>query len=156
ITYIWTWLGFVYCAFVIDVFSRRIVGWKVSASLSAEVALDALEMALWQRRGTDLGGLIHHSDRGVQYTAIRYSQRLEDAGAVPSVGSKGDSYDNALAETVNGLYKARWSGGSLLAQSRGGGAGDRPVGVLVELQPAPQRLRLSFRSGGVRSGISRC
>ncbi len=106
ITYIWTWLGFVYCAFVIDVFSRRIVGWKVSASLSAEVALDALEMALWQRRGTDLAGLIHHSDRGVQYTAIRYTQRLEDAGAVPSVGSKGDSYDNALAETVNGLYKA--------------------------------------------------
>ncbi len=106
ITYVSTWQGFVYVAFVIDVFSRMIVGWKVSTSLSADVALDALEMALWRRRQDDLSGLIHHSDRGVQYLAIRYTDRLADIGAVGSVGTKGDSYDNALAETVNGLYKA--------------------------------------------------
>ena len=105
ITYVSTWSGFCYTAFVIDAFSRKIVGWRVSSSLRAELALDALEMAIWSRRSADLGGLIHHSDRGVQYLAIRYTERLADAGAVTSVGSKGDSYDNALAETVNGLYK---------------------------------------------------
>ena len=86
-------------------FSRAIVGWRVSSSLRAELALDALEMAIWSRRSEDLAGLVHHSDRGVQYLAIRYTERLADAGAVTSVGSKGDSYDNALAESVNGLYK---------------------------------------------------
>ncbi len=105
ITYVSTWSGFVYTAFVIDAFSRAIVGWRVSSSLRAELALDALEMAIWSRRTANLGGLVHHSDRGVQYLAIRYTERLEDEGAVTSVGSKGDSYDNALAETVNGLYK---------------------------------------------------
>jgi putative transposase len=105
LTYVSTWSGFVYTAFVIDVFSRAIVGWRVSSSLRAELALDALEMAIWSRRTADLGGLVHHSDRGVQYLAIRYTERLADEGAVTSVGSKGDSYDNALAETVNGLYK---------------------------------------------------
>ena len=105
ITYVSTWSGFVYTAFVIDAFSRAIVGWRVSSSLRAELALDALEMAIWSRRTADLGGLVHHSDRGVQYLAIRYTERLEDEGAVTSVGSRGDSYDNALAETVNGLYK---------------------------------------------------
>jgi putative transposase len=105
ITYVSTWSGFCYTAFVIDVFSRRIVGWRVSSSLRAELALDALEMAIWSRRADDLAGLVHHSDRGVQYLAIRYTERLADEGAVTSVGSKGDSYDNALAETVNGLYK---------------------------------------------------
>jgi putative transposase len=105
ITYVSTWSGFVYTAFVIDAFSRAIVGWRVSSSLRAELALDALEMAIWSRRSADLGGLVHHSDRGVQYLAIRYTERLEDEGAVTSVGSRGDSYDNALAETVNGLYK---------------------------------------------------
>jgi putative transposase len=105
ITYVSTWSGFVYTAFVIDAFSRRIVGWRVSSSLRAELALDALEMAIWSRRSADLGGLVHHSDRGVQYLAIRYTERLADEGAVTSVGSRGDSYDNALAETVNGLYK---------------------------------------------------
>jgi putative transposase len=105
ITYVSTWSGFCYTAFVIDAFSRRIVGWRVSSSLRAELALDALEMAIWSRRSTDLAGLVHHSDRGVQYLAIRYTERLADEGAVTSVGSKGDSYDNALAETVNGLYK---------------------------------------------------
>jgi putative transposase len=106
LTYVWTRSGFCYTAFVIDAFSRRIVGWRVSSSLRTDLALDALEMAIFVRAGHDLTGLIHHSDRGGQYLAIRYTERLEDAGVVNSVGSKGDSYDNALAETVNGLYKA--------------------------------------------------
>ena len=105
ITYVSTWSGFAYAAFIIDAFSRKIVGWRVSSSLRAELALDALEMAIWDRRADDLGGLVHHSDRGVQYLAIRYTERLADEGAVTSVGSRGDSYDNALAESVNGLYK---------------------------------------------------
>ena len=106
LTYVSTWSGFVYVAFVIDVFSRFIVGWRVSNSLHTDLALDALEMAIWRCQRQDLSGLIHHSDRGVQYLSIRYTERLEDAGAVRSVGSRGDSYDNALAEAVNGLYKA--------------------------------------------------
>jgi len=105
ITYVSTWTGFVYTAFVIDAFSRAIVGWRVSSSLRADLALDALEMAIWSRRSADLAGLVHHSDRGSQYLAIRYTERLADEGAVTSVGSRGDSYDNALAESVNGLYK---------------------------------------------------
>jgi len=104
ITYVATWSGFVYVAFVTDVFSRRIVGWQVSRSLRSDLALDALEMALWAR-GKNTDGLVHHSDRGSQYLSIRYSERLAEAGAVASVGSRGDSYDNALAETINGLYK---------------------------------------------------
>jgi putative transposase len=106
LTYVWTRAGFVYTAFVVDVFSRAIVGWRVMASLRAELALDALEMAIWHRREATLSGLVHHSDRGVQYLAIRYTERLAEAEAVSSVGSRGDSYDNALAESVNGLYKA--------------------------------------------------
>ena len=106
ITYVKTHAGWVYVAFVIDAFSRRIVGWQVSQSLRTDLALDALEMALWARRGDQINGLIHHSDRGVQYVAIRYTERLAEAGAVTSVGSRGDSYDNALAESFNGLYKA--------------------------------------------------
>jgi putative transposase len=105
LTYVGTWSGFCYVAFVVDVFSRRIVGWGVAASLHAELALGALEMAIWSRRSDDLSSLVHHSDRGIQYLAIRYTERLAEAGAVRSVGSRGDSYDNALAETVNGLYK---------------------------------------------------
>jgi transposase InsO family protein len=104
ITYVATWNGFVYVAFVTDVFSRRIVGWRVSRSLRSDLALDALEMALWAR-GRNAEGLVHHSDRGSQYLSIRYSERLAEAGAVALVGSRGDSYDNALAETINGLYK---------------------------------------------------
>ncbi len=104
-TYVSTWSGFAYVAFVADVFSRYIVGWRVSNSLRAELALDALEMAIWTRQTADLAGLVHHSDRGVQYLSIRYTERLAEEGAVTSVGSKGDSYDNALAETINGLYK---------------------------------------------------
>ena len=105
LTYVSTWAGVSYVAFVTDVFSRYVVGWKVSTSLRAELALDALEMAMWSRRSEDLEGLVHHSDRGVQYLAIRYTERLAEAGAVCSVGSRGDSYDNALAESVIGLYK---------------------------------------------------
>jgi transposase InsO family protein len=104
-TYVSTWSGFVYVAFVIDAFARRIVGWRVSRSAHAGFVLDALEQALHERRPVG-GGLVHHSDRGVQYVSIKYTERLAEAGLVPSVGSVGDSYDNALAETINGLYKA--------------------------------------------------
>jgi transposase InsO family protein len=104
ITYVATWQGFAYVAFVTDVFSRRIVGWRVSRSLRSDLALDALEQALHARE--DLDRLIHHSDHGVQYLSIRYTERLAQAGIEASVGSVGDSYDNALAETINGLYKA--------------------------------------------------
>ena len=105
-TYVATWQGFVYVAFVIDVFARRIVGWRVSRSAQAGFVLDALEQALHDRRPVHGGGLVHHSDRGSQYLSIKYTERLRDAGVEPSVGSVGDIYDNALAETVNGLYKA--------------------------------------------------
>jgi transposase InsO family protein len=104
LTYVATWSGFVYVALVIDAFSRFIVGWQASRSLRTDLALDALEMAIWRRRA-GLEGLVHHSDRGSQYLAIRYTERLAEAGAVTSVGSRGDSYDNALAETIIGLYK---------------------------------------------------
>jgi putative transposase len=106
LTYVKTHSGWVYVAFVVDVCSRFVVGWQASRSLRTDLALDALEMALWARRAEPLAGLIHHSDRGVQYLAIRYTERLAEAGVVPSVGSRGDSYDNALAESFNGLYKA--------------------------------------------------
>lgn len=106
LTYVSTGQGFVYVAFVIDVFARRIVGWKVSASARTDFVLDALEQAPHARRRDGDGALIHHSDRGVQYVSIRYTERLAEAGIEPSVGSVGDSYDNALAETINGLHKA--------------------------------------------------
>jgi putative transposase len=108
LTYVRTSVGWVYAAFVLDVFSRLIVGWQVATSLYTNLALDALKMAIWRRenQGADLHKLTHHSDRGVQYRAIRYSQRLAEAGAVASVGSKGDSYDNAMAEAFNSLFKA--------------------------------------------------
>jgi putative transposase len=108
ITYCRTFAGWAYAAFVVDVFSRRVVGWQLSKSLRTDLALDALEMGIWtrQRQGRDLTGLTHHSDKGVQYLAVRYTQRLAEAGAVASVGSTGDSYDNALAEAFNSLFKA--------------------------------------------------
>jgi putative transposase len=108
LTYVRTTAGWVYAAFVLDVHSRLIVGWQVATSLYTDLALDALKMAVWRResQGADLRKLVHHSDRGVQYRAIRYTQRLADAGAVASVGSKGDSYDNAMAEAFNSLFKA--------------------------------------------------
>ena len=101
-----TWSGFVYVAFVIDAYARRIVGWRVSRTAHASFVLDALEQALHERRPASKAGLVHHSDRGSQYVSIRYTERLAEAGIEPSVGSVGDSYDNALAETINGLYKA--------------------------------------------------
>ena len=107
-TYCRTFSGWVYAAFVIDVFSRRVVGWQLSRSLRTDLALDALDMGLWTRRRADrdVNGLVHHSDKGSQYVAVRYTGRLVDAGAVASVGSTGDSYDNALAEAFNSLFKA--------------------------------------------------
>jgi transposase InsO family protein len=105
-TYVASWTGFVYVAFVIDAYARRIVGWRVSRTAHAGFVLDALEQALHERRPLRGGGLVHHSDRGVQYVSIKYTERLAAAGIEPSVGSVGDSYDNALAETINGLYKA--------------------------------------------------
>ena len=105
LTYIATWRGFVYVAFVIDVFARLIVGWRATTSLTAGIALDALEQALHERRLNSEDTLVHHSDRGVQYVSTRYTERLAEAGIEPSVGSRGDSYDNALAESIIGLYK---------------------------------------------------
>ena len=104
-TYVSTWQGWLYVAFVIDVFARRIVGWRVSSSMQTDFVLDALEQALHDRQPGDSDMLVHHSDRGSQYVSIRYTERLAEAGIEPSVGSRGDSYDNALAETINGLYK---------------------------------------------------
>ena len=104
-TYVATWRGFVFVAFVIDVFSRRIVGWRAAASMRTDLALDALEQAIYDRCDDDTGDLVHHSDRGTQYLSIRYTERLADAGIELSVGSRGDAYDNALAETVIGLFK---------------------------------------------------
>jgi putative transposase len=105
-TYVSTWQGWLYVAFVIDVYARRIVGWRVSSSMRTDFVLDALEQALYARQPERDGSLTHHSDRGSQYVSIRYTERLAEAGIEPSVGSRGDSYDNALAETINGLYKA--------------------------------------------------
>jgi transposase InsO family protein len=104
-TYVATWGGFVYVAFVIDVFARRIVGWRVSASMRTDFVLDALEQAIYARSSAPLTGLVHHSDRGTQYLSMRYTDRLADAGIAPSVGSQGDAFDNALAESVIGLFK---------------------------------------------------
>jgi putative transposase len=106
LTYVKTHSGWVYVAFIVDVFSRSVIGWQASRSLRTDLALDALEMALWRRRAGPLAGLVHQSDRGGQYLAVRYTERLAEAGAVASVGSRGDSYDNALAESFHGLYKA--------------------------------------------------
>lgn len=105
-TYVSTWQGWLYVAFVIDVFARRIVGWRVSSSMQTDFVLDALEQALYARQPEKSEGLVHHSDRGSQYLSIRYTERLAQAGIEPSVGGRGDSYDNALAESINGLYKA--------------------------------------------------
>jgi transposase InsO family protein len=104
-TYVATWRGFAYVAFVIDVFARRIVGWRVSSSLVTDFVLDALEQAIYDRCGAGVDALVHHSDRGTQYVSMRYTGRLAEAGIAPSVGSRGDSYDNALAESIIGLFK---------------------------------------------------
>lgn len=132
LTYIRTHAGWVYAAFVIDVFKRRVVGWQTSTNMRTDLALDALEMGLWQRQrtGQDVTGLIHHSDRGVQYRAIRYTERLAEADAVASVGSKGDSYDNALAEAFNSLFKAECIR-NLVMRPKGGWASIRDVEIAV-------------------------
>jgi putative transposase len=106
-TYVATWAGFVYVAFCIDVFSRMIAGWRAARSMTTDLVLDALEMGIWQRKrqGHDLQGLVHHSDAVSQYTSIRYTERLAEAGVLPSIGSVGDSYDNAMAESIIGLFK---------------------------------------------------
>jgi putative transposase len=134
-TYVSTWQGWLYVAFVVDVFARRIVGWRVSSSMRTDFVLDALEQALYARQPERDGGLVCHSDRGSQYVSIRYTERLAEAGIEPSVGSKGDSYDNALAETINGLYKAS-------------GAGYAGMGVLVQPPPAARTHRLHPAGGG--------
>ncbi len=105
-TYVSTWQGWLYVAFVVDVYARRIVGWRVSSRMHTDFVLDALEQALYDRQPESSRTLVHHSDRGAQYVSVRYTERLTEAGIEPSVGSRGDSYDNALAETINGLYKA--------------------------------------------------
>jgi len=105
ITYVRTFAGFIYVAFICDAYSRMIIGWQVSNTLRSDLALDALEMALWARKKDNLSNLVHHSDRGIQFLSIRYTDRLQETGVSISVGSKGDAYDNALAETINGLYK---------------------------------------------------
>lgn len=131
LTYIRTYSGWVYAAFVLDVFSRMIVGWQVSTSLRTDLALDALDMGLWARRraGQNFEGLVHHSDRGVQYRAIRYTERLDEAEAVASVGSKGDSYDNAMAEAFNSLFKAECIRNPIMR--RGGWRGINDVEIAV-------------------------
>jgi transposase InsO family protein len=135
-TYLATWAGFVYVAFVIDAFARRIVGWRVSRTAHAGFVLDALEQALHERRPIRGGGLVHHSDRGVQYVSIKYTERLAAAGIEPSVGSVGDSYDNALAETINGLYKAEAiHRRGPLAQLRSGRVRHPRMGRLVQQPP---------------------
>ena len=142
-TYVSTWQGWLYVAFVIDVFARRIVGWRVSRSMHTDFVLDALEQALYDRQPELKDALIHHSDRGSQYVSIRYTERLAEAGIEPSVGSKGDSYDNALAETINGMYKtelihrrAPWK------TDGGGGTGHAGMGGLVQSPPAAGTHRL--------------
>ena len=136
-TYVATWTGFVYVAFVIDAYARRIVGWRVSRTAHASFVLDALEQALHERRPARRGGLVHHSDRGSQYVGIRYTERLAEAGIEPSVGSVGDSYDNALAETINGLYKAEGhSPARTVAELRDRRVRDADLGRLVQQSPA--------------------
>ena len=146
-TYVPTQAGWVYVSFVTDVCSRKILGWKVASSLHADVALDALNMAIYQRRrdGIDARGVVHHSDRGVQYRDVRYGQALARCQAVASVGSTGDSYDNALAEALNSLYKAELidnearPGYAPVARSARGRARNRRLGPLVQHPPPPPR-----------------
>lgn len=154
ITYVPTWSGFAYTAFVTDAFSRAIVGWKVSSSLSADLALDALEMAIWRRKG-DLSKLIHHSDRGVQYLAIRYSERLADIEAAASVGSKGDSFDCPSGVDQRALQDRVCRHRRALQDGRSGRARHSVVGGVVQRRAPPQLLR-GRSTGRVRSGLLRC
>ena len=151
LTYMATWRGFVYAAFVIDTFARRIVGWRISTSLRTDLALDALEQAVYDRAG-DLDGLVHHSDRGTQYLSTRYTERL--TGMAPSVGSRGDSFDNALAESVIGLFQTEviWRRGPL-AHRGGRGICDARMGRLVQY-PALARADWLRAARGIRGGVS--
>lgn len=154
--YVRTWAGFVHVAFVIDALALRIVGWKVSTSATASFVLDALEQAIHARRPSPEDGLIHHGDRGVQYLAMNYTQRLAEAKLVPSVGSVGDSYDNALAETINGLYKAAgYLAAAVMAERLGGGDGHAALGQLVRQRP-PLRFHRLHRAGRGRSQLPCC
>jgi len=151
ITYVATWAGFVYVAFVIDVFSRSIVGWRVSGSLRSDLALDALEQALHTRPGSD--DLVHHSDRGSQYLSIRYTERLAEAGIEPSVGTVGDSYDNALAESIIGLFKTEVIRcRRALAEHRPSRVRHPAVGRLVQ-QPAAARAHRLNDTRRIRGGV---
>ena len=126
-TYCSTWSGIVYVAFVIDVYSRRLVGWKAARSMTANLVVDALDMAAWTRRNTSLEGLVCHTDAGSQYTSIAYTERLSDVGATPSIGTVGDSYDNAMAESVMGLFKTELHRNPAALSANGGlwkGLGD--------------------------------
>ena len=151
--YVATWRGFVYVAFVIDVFARRIVGWRVSSSLVTDFVLDALEQAIYDRCGSTTTGLVHHSDRGTQYLSMRYTDRLADADIAPSVGSRGDSYDNALAESIIGLIQ---DGGDStqrpLAAPRSRRIRDAHVGGLVQ-SPSLARTHRLRAAGGLRSAL---
>jgi putative transposase len=154
LTYVRIWSGFVYVAFVTDAYSRMIVGWQASRSLRTDLALHALEQAIWTRRrdGADLDGLIHHSDRGVQYLAIRYTERLAANGVVNSVGSRGDSYDNALAESMIGLYKTE-----LVGNGPWRGLDDLELATLewgrLVQPPPPLRRPRPHPTRGVRSDV---
>jgi putative transposase len=141
-TYVSTWQGWRYVAFVIDVFARRIVGWRISSSMQTDFVLDALEQALYARQPERDKTLVHHSDRGSQYVSIRYSERLAEAGVEPSVGSKGDSYDNALAETINGLYKAELIHRRALEEKGILGTAHARMGILVQPPPPARTDRL--------------
>ena len=155
LTYVATWRGFVYVAFVIDVFARRIVGWRASSSLRSDLALDALEQALYDRPIAESERLVHHSDRGVQYLSIRSTERLAEAGIEPSVGSTGDSYDNALVESAIGLYKTEEiHRRGALERGRGRRVRHARVGRLVEHEPPARadRVRVPER---VRAGLLR-
>jgi transposase InsO family protein len=141
-TYVATWAGFVYVAFIIDAYARRIVGWRASRTAHAGFVLDALEQALHDRRPPDRGGLVHHSDRGSQYVSIKYTERLAAAGIEPSVGSVGDSYDNALAETINGLQGRGHPSPRAMAELRGRRVRDVGMGRMVQQSPADGADRL--------------
>jgi putative transposase len=154
ITYVATWSGFAYAAFVTDVFSRRILGWRVSNTLRADLALDALEMAIWTREAEDLAGLVHHSDRGVQYLSIVYTERLAAEGAVTSVGSKGDSYDCHGRIDHRPLQERTHHHGGAVAQRRGRRARHPLLGALVEHATHPRADRRR-PTGRVRSNLAR-
>ena len=146
-TYISTWQGWLYVAFVVDVFARRMVGWRVSRAMTTDFVLDALEQALYARQPGDPDGLVHHSDRGSQYVSIRYTERLAEMDIEPSVGSKSDSYDNALAETINGLYKAEVIHRHTLGIPGVGRTGRAGMGILVQSSAADGTSGV-YSSGG--------